>query len=540
MSRMKWTGGGSASRPAAAGPPVRRAVALPSVEEDPLQALKPAARRSAAGEETRPETASGTTAEASADTAEAAPQAPQAPQAQEEPSAGAQEGAREGAQEGAQESARPRAAAASRSADATAGLAAAGTAARGGSGAANGAGDGSPGRPKKPMLAAAAIAGAVLISVPLLVMVGDDSENRTERDQVTALAVGSEASEGEGNNDTETLYDKRVAQPPKTYAPAAPDSDASGTEGSGASGSPGTGETGTGDVGTGESAAPTTIVTPGTADLGAQNAQNAQKQEPEPSSAPSTEVQAQQQAPLVRVVTVAPTAKAEKKHVKSSGAADGAETVAAARVPTEMEVKALHDGREVPSDVTGSTEEQKQTDEQEQEQKQEEQQEQTEPQSQAESAKPSTSTAKPENEVKRKTEKTTSVEVITVYASRLVSADSGKCLVTTARAVGGELAIMPCGSGEEQYWVVHPDDTIRNGDLCITLADGATSDNTALRLENCNGSDAQKFRLNENDDLVPLKAQNMCADVLWQDDFDGTPVRLWPCTGLANQTWTRA
>ncbi|ODA71921.1 hypothetical protein APS67_003791 [Streptomyces sp. AVP053U2] len=41
-------------------------------------------------------------------------------------------------------------------------------------------------------------------------------------------------------------------------------------------------------------------------------------------------------------------------------------------------------------------------------------------------------------------------------------------------------------------------------------------------------------------DLVSLKAGDKCADVWWGKEANGTPVRLWPCTGTAHQTWRRS
>ncbi|WP_146252182.1 RICIN domain-containing protein [Streptomyces carminius] len=442
------------------------------------------------------------------------------------------------------------------------------------------------------MLAAAGIAGAVLISVPLLVMVGDDSDDRTERQRVS-IAADSKGLEGERKAETETLYDERLESAPRTYAPQKTEEDSAAGPGSGTVSTPPKAEKQGVEqpVTVVKKAAPGTVVVGQRA--GEQQEPGTTGQEPTVLATPETvakrglsvplmtEPVKQEREPMVRVVTVAPTIEPEKhkkavKAVEAAAAAKAGEKEeeeekgddiealaspsaspsvspsgvlekksvrAVALIPTKKEVKALHDGRGVvPPVQTEETEKQR---EPEKSADEEQSRESAEAETGHAEAKAPARTEAPDGSQERKQAQavkgSTTVEkkVVTVYAYRLVSADSGKCLVTTARSVGGELAIAPCGTGEEQYWAFHPDDTIRNGELCMTLADGATADNTVIRLENCNGSDAQKFRLNATDDLVSLKAGNKCADVLWQDDFDGAPVRLWPCTGGANQTWTR-
>ncbi|MFD3731398.1 hydrogenase expression protein HypA, partial [Streptomyces sp. NPDC058632] len=90
------------------------------------------------------------------------------------------------------------------------GMAAAGGAAgAAGAAAAGGAGEPPSGKPKKPLLAAAGIAGVVLLAVPLLIWATDDG--RTKKDNVE-VAAGSD-----------TLLDEEPLDIPKgAYAPAEP------------------------------------------------------------------------------------------------------------------------------------------------------------------------------------------------------------------------------------------------------------------------------------------------------------------------------
>ncbi|MGV9943476.1 hypothetical protein [Streptomyces sp. NPDC003401] len=212
------------------GSSVRRAVSLGSAAADPGAMLAPAARRTAAPEP----------GEGGAGGAEAARPAPKAPEttggetAPEPPAATAGTGGEEAATaatpataataatpaarerpEAESESAAEPAAAVRAASDAeargAAGTAAMGTAVAGATAAGAGA-DGPPsGNPKKPVLAAAGIAGVVLLAVPLLIWATDDS--RQKKDDV-AVAVGSD-----------TLLEGEPPEVPKGYyAPATPTS----------------------------------------------------------------------------------------------------------------------------------------------------------------------------------------------------------------------------------------------------------------------------------------------------------------------------
>ncbi|GGQ91169.1 hypothetical protein [Streptomyces pilosus] len=203
------------------GSSVRRAVSLGSAAADPGPMLAPAARRTAAptpdegGAEAaetarpapdtagsgpvpeRPATTGGTAAEPAA-TAAAAPDASAAPQRPEAEGASAAEPATAA-----------RAAQAAQAAPDTAAGETGVVGVVGGTTAAAGADGTPPGKPKKPLLAAAGIAGVVLLAVPLLIWATDDS--RQKKDDV-AVAAGSD-----------TLLEEESLEVPKgDYAPAEP------------------------------------------------------------------------------------------------------------------------------------------------------------------------------------------------------------------------------------------------------------------------------------------------------------------------------
>lgn len=205
------------------GSSVRRAVALGSGGADPGPSLAPAAPpsgsaspgsapsgRAARGESeetagSRPDTSSGAAVGTPAPSSTGAGSATTSRTTSE---AGAATGA----------AAPDTAASASASTSASAGVAAAAAAGGGrasGDGAARGDDVPPSGNPKKPLLAAAGIAGAVLLVVPLLIWATDDSGQKKDKTSVAA--------------DSDTVLDgESLGAPQGEYAPAEPSADPSG------------------------------------------------------------------------------------------------------------------------------------------------------------------------------------------------------------------------------------------------------------------------------------------------------------------------
>ncbi|MER6620696.1 ricin-type beta-trefoil lectin domain protein [Streptomyces sp. NPDC000931] len=428
MSRQNRSGGGSSARPAGTdgGAPVRRAVVLPPVGDDAGRAvLRPAPHRdadaTAEGTARAGATGRGETEALSAAAAAAAAEPGTVPAANE-PEAG--EGT---AGPGTDRGERPETAAGAAAAAGTAspagtadslsGPAAAPGDARRSGGAGRGSGDGAPGRPKAPVLAAAGIAGVILLAVPLLIMAGNDRDGRPD-DHATAAADSRELLDGQEAQQPPGVY---VAEPPKDDAPAGSPKD---------------------EEGDGE--------------------EDGKKTED------------------------------GRKEGKGDGEAspDGSGPVADASPQAGSRSKEEQDTAEAPA---------------------------------------------------RRSERKAD-ETVTVATARIVSADTGKCLTASSRGVGAELVIQPCGvSAGAQIWSFHDTDrTLRIGeDLCMGLDGGAVEKETAVLLQRCDGSSGQKFKINGTEDLVSLKAGDKCVDVWWGKEANGTPVKLWPCTGTANQTWRR-
>ncbi|MFD3627056.1 hypothetical protein ACE1N8_25035 [Streptomyces sp. DSM 116494] len=202
------------------GSSVRRAVSLGSAAADPGAMLAPAARRTAAPE---PDAGGAGETEREAETAQPSPKTPVAPDiARSEPATTGEPAATTAASAPEETTAasapeeRPEAESRSAAEPASAARAvpAAGAAhgvdGVGGTAAAGAGADGPPsGKPKKPLLAAAGIAGVVLLAVPLLIWATDDA--RQKKDDV-AVAAGSD-----------TLLEEESLEVPKgDYAPAEP------------------------------------------------------------------------------------------------------------------------------------------------------------------------------------------------------------------------------------------------------------------------------------------------------------------------------
>jgi ricin-type beta-trefoil lectin protein len=69
---------------------------------------------------------------------------------------------------------------------------------------------------------------------------------------------------------------------------------------------------------------------------------------------------------------------------------------------------------------------------------------------------------------------------------------------------------------------------------CVDVAGGATTDGTALQLNDCNGTGAQQWHTNLNGTITAL---GKCMDVAGGATAEGTQVRLWVCNGTPAQQW---
>lgn len=119
---------------------------------------------------------------------------------------------------------------------------------------------------------------------------------------------------------------------------------------------------------------------------------------------------------------------------------------------------------------------------------------------------------------------------------------SGRCLDVPASQFtdGRPLQLWDCNGADAQKWRLESDGTIRSGGnagLCLDVAAANFSNGTTIQLAWCNGNIAQQFTLNERNDLVNT-AVGMCVGAQGGDLH--APIRLFTCNGQDNQKWSFA
>jgi hypothetical protein len=102
---------------------------------------------------------------------------------------------------------------------------------------------------------------------------------------------------------------------------------------------------------------------------------------------------------------------------------------------------------------------------------------------------------------------------------------------------GTPLQLWDCAGSANQGWTFNSDGTIRSMGLCMDLAWASTADNTQVQLVNCNGGWAQKFTLNNANDLVNPTADKCVTAV---GSGNGANLVLRSCAGTPEQKWHRA
>jgi hypothetical protein len=117
--------------------------------------------------------------------------------------------------------------------------------------------------------------------------------------------------------------------------------------------------------------------------------------------------------------------------------------------------------------------------------------------------------------------------------------ESGRCLDVPAGRFhdGMALQIWNCNGSNAQKWRIASDGTIRIGGKCLDVANADFHNGTTIQLAWCNGNIAQQFTLNERHDLVNT-AVGMCVDVAAHHTDNGSRVQLWTCNGQDNQKWS--
>lgn len=118
---------------------------------------------------------------------------------------------------------------------------------------------------------------------------------------------------------------------------------------------------------------------------------------------------------------------------------------------------------------------------------------------------------------------------------------SGRCVDVPGHNFndGQRLFMWDCNGADAQKWRIGSDGTIRARDKCLDVAGAVFRNGTPIQLAWCNGSAAQKFDLNPAHDLVNTVV-GMCVDIPNHSTSRGpsTYLVLWECTGNPNQKWS--
>jgi len=71
----------------------------------------------------------------------------------------------------------------------------------------------------------------------------------------------------------------------------------------------------------------------------------------------------------------------------------------------------------------------------------------------------------------------------------------------------------------------------------MDIAAAGTANGTKVQLYDCNGTGAQQWTHNAQNEFVnPVSGK--CLDATGQSSTDGTQLQIWSCTASANQLWT--
>ena len=113
---------------------------------------------------------------------------------------------------------------------------------------------------------------------------------------------------------------------------------------------------------------------------------------------------------------------------------------------------------------------------------------------------------------------------------------------------GTNIQLSQCnGTGAQKWEWVHISSEITGagktgaikglGGKCIDVEHSGTEDGTNIQLSHCNGTDAQKWTLDETTGAIKGLG-GKCIDVQGSGTAEGTNIQLWTCTGTDAQKWT--
>ncbi len=116
---------------------------------------------------------------------------------------------------------------------------------------------------------------------------------------------------------------------------------------------------------------------------------------------------------------------------------------------------------------------------------------------------------------------------------------SGRCLDVKdgATAPGTPVRLQDCNGGDAQKWSVPGDGTLRALGTCLEAAGAGKDWGTKVQLAACDGSAAQRWNRTAARELRNANA-DLCLDVPGSVVDDGRQLQLWGCNDSGAQKWT--
>ncbi|MFD7416061.1 ricin-type beta-trefoil lectin domain protein [Kitasatospora purpeofusca] len=119
---------------------------------------------------------------------------------------------------------------------------------------------------------------------------------------------------------------------------------------------------------------------------------------------------------------------------------------------------------------------------------------------------------------------------ITGYADKCVDVKGASSADRTP------VQIYDCNGSNAQKWKIAEDGTVRAFNRCLDVAGGATANGTKVQLYACNGTGAQQWRVRADGSILnPVSGR--CLDDLGFSTTNGNQLGIWDCNGAANQVW---
>lgn len=115
---------------------------------------------------------------------------------------------------------------------------------------------------------------------------------------------------------------------------------------------------------------------------------------------------------------------------------------------------------------------------------------------------------------------------------------TGRCLDVKdgSRDYGTTVRLNDCNGSDAQNWTLPGDGTVRALDLCLDADHSGKTYGTKVQLWGCNDSEAQKWTRTDAHELKNVNA-DLCLDVPDSVADDGRQLQLWGCNGSEAQKW---